>query len=185
MNAVCNVILPKPSCRMMEILLCSVSFLFFYAVATPLLPTPVVFLSCLNLSLPHLSFPHTFLHPTTYIHFLFSASLQTCLRHWLYPGTWMCLWTQWEQSYWCTAVIPLLQRDTAVSCHGRWDDLYSALCLWADVNVNGLMAVYFLTLLLNLKNSSLWWMMSFPRVPLSFHLRVGLVTDCSCCCHGW
>lgn len=57
---------------------------------------------------------------------------ETCFGGERYPDTfWMCLWTRRGQSQWCMAVIPILQRDTAVSCHGRQDDLYSAALLMA------------------------------------------------------
>lgn len=57
---------------------------------------------------------------------------ETCFGGERYPDTfWMCLWTRWGQSQWCMAVIPILQRDTTVSCHGRQDDLYSAALLMA------------------------------------------------------
>lgn len=108
----------------------------------------IVFFSCLNLSL---TCSTTFSPPPSFCTFLLiSLSFllpclwlqETCLSPRHYPDTlWMCLWTQWEQSQWYMTVIPPVQHDTAVSCHGRRDDLYSALLLMAsisDVNVKGL-----------------------------------------------
>lgn len=93
---------------------------------------------CLSLAqILSYSLSHTQLSPLSlFINPFFSVPSavvgETCFGGERYPDTfWMCLWTRRGQSQWCMAVIPILQRDTAVSCHGRQDDLYSAALLMA------------------------------------------------------
>lgn len=105
-----------------------------------LLPFSSYTLLFMSLYVPLLHPQHTsHIHISPFVHF--HPPPQPVLCPWLqethlscksYPDTfWMCLWTWWGQSQWCMAVIPLLQHDMAVSCHGRQDDLYSAALLMA------------------------------------------------------
>lgn len=104
-----------------EALLFSVPYGSIYLTHTD----PEIFLKC--------TYTHPYTHKVLIFYFLSSIFPSPLPFLWLEEGClfhqnqsdpfWMWLWTWWGQSEWYMAVIPLLQHDTAVSCHGRLHDL--------------------------------------------------------------